>query len=130
MIAGEALGVNAIIERRTPITYVHFTLQPKSEIEQYIPAEYNAFAYVVNGQGLFGSNRKTAARGQVIIFSAGDKVSIKNESDDLPLDVLLIAGVPLNEPVARYGPFVMNEPHEIDQAIEDYRSGRMSKINF
>lgn len=130
VIAGEALGVNAIIETRTPITYVHFTLQPKSEIEQYIPAEYNAFAYVVNGQGLFGSNRKTAARGQVIIFSAGDKVSIKNESDDLPLDVLLIAGVPLNEPVARYGPFVMNEPHEIDQAIEDYRSGRMSKINF
>ncbi len=130
VIAGEALGVNAIIETRTPITYVHFTLQPKSEIEQYIPAEYNAFAYVVNGQGLFGSNRKTAARGQAVIFSAGDKVSIKNESDDLPLDILLIAGVPLNEPVARYGPFVMNEPHEIDQAIEDYRSGRMSKINF
>ncbi len=46
----------------------------------------------MNGQGLFGSNRKTAARGHVIIFSAGDKVSIKNESDDLPLDVLLIAG--------------------------------------
>jgi quercetin 2,3-dioxygenase len=130
VIAGEALGVNAIIETRTPITYVHFTLQPKSEIEQYIPAEYNAFAYVVNGQGLFGSNRKTAARGQAVIFSAGNKVSIKNESDDLPLDVLLIAGVPLNEPVARYGPFVMNEPHEIEQAIEDYRSGRMSKINF
>jgi quercetin 2,3-dioxygenase len=130
VIAGEALGVNAVIETRTPITYVHFTLQPKSEIEQYVPAEYNAFAYVVNGQGLFGSKRKTAARAQVIIFSAGDKVSIKNESDDLPLDVLLVAGVPLNEPVARYGPFVMNEPHEIDQAIEDYRSGRMSKINF
>lgn len=53
-----------------------------------------------------------------------------NESDDSPMDVLLIAGVPINEPVVRYRPFVMNEPHEIEQAIEDYKSGRMGKINF
>jgi redox-sensitive bicupin YhaK (pirin superfamily) len=111
--------------------YVHFTLQPKSEIEQQVPAEYNAFVYVVNGKGLFGSNRNTAtaARGQVVVFSnTGDSVSIRNESDDSPLDVLLIAGVPLNEPIARYGPFVMNEPYEIEQAIEDYRNGRMGRI--
>lgn len=50
MIAGKALNVNAVIKRRTPIMYVHFTLQPKSEIEQHVPSEYNAFAYVVNGQ--------------------------------------------------------------------------------
>ncbi len=132
VIAGEALGVRALIETRTPIMYVHFTLQPKSEIEQQVPAEYNAFAYVVNGQGLFGSNRNSGARGQVVIFSnaGGDTVSIKNKSDDSPLDVLLIAGIPLNEPVARYGPFVMNESHEIEQAIEDYSSGRMGKISY
>ena len=133
VIAGEALGVNAVIETRTPIMYVHFTLQPKSEIEQQVPVEYNAFVYVVNGQGLFGSNRNTAAaaRGQVVVFSnTGDSVSIRNESDDSPLDVLLIAGVPLNEPIARYGPFVMNKPHEIEQAIEDYRNGRMGQIKY
>ena len=132
VIAGEAMGVNAVIETRTPIMYVHFTLQPKSEIEQRIPIEYNAFAYVVGGQGLFGSdNRNAAAKGQVVIFSnaGGDTVSLKNESHDSPLDVLLIAGLPLNEPLARYGPFVMNERHEIDQAIEDYRTGRMGQIN-
>ena len=132
VIAGEAMGVNAVIETRTPILYVHFTLQPKSEIEQRIPVEYNAFAYVVSGQGLFGSDSgNAAAKGQVVIFSnaGGDTVSLKNESDDSPLDVLLIAGFPLNEPVARYGPFVMNERHEIDQAIEDYRTGRMGQIN-
>ena len=131
VIAGEAMGVHAVIETRTPIMYVHFTLQPKSEIEQRIPIEYNAFAYVVNGQGLFGSdNGNAAAKGQVVIFSnaGGDTVSLKNESHDSPLDVLLIAGFPLNEPVARYGPFVMNERHEIDQAIEDYRTGRMGQI--
>jgi redox-sensitive bicupin YhaK (pirin superfamily) len=130
VIAGEAMGVNAVIETRTPIMYVHFTLQPKSEIEQRIPGEYNAFAYVVNGQGLFGSNRNNAARGHIVIFSTGDTISIKNESYESPLDVLLIAGVPLNEQVSRYGPFVMNERHEIEQAIEDYRTGRMGKINF
>ncbi|HZB81035.1 MAG TPA: pirin family protein [Nitrososphaera sp.] len=133
VIAGEAMGVNAVIETRTPIMYVHFTLQPKSEIEQRIPVEYNAFAYVVGGQGLFGSdNRNAAAKGQAVIFSnagGGDTVSLKNESHDSPLEVLLIAGLPLNEPVARYGPFVMNERHEIDQAIEDYRTGRMGQIN-
>ena len=133
VIAGEAMGVNAVIETRTPIMYVHFSLQPKSEIEQRIPGEYNAFAYVVNGQGFFGSdNRNTAAKGQVVIFSnagGGDTVSLKNESQDSPLDVLLIAGLPLNEPVARYGPFVMNERQEIDQALKDYRTGRMGQIN-
>jgi redox-sensitive bicupin YhaK (pirin superfamily) len=132
VLAGDALGVNAVIRTRTPIVYVHFTLRPKSEIAQQIASEYNAFAYVVNGQGIFGNDKNTVARGQqVVIFSnTGETISIRNESDDLPLDVLLIAGVPLNEPVARYGPFVMNELQEIQQAIEDYRSGRMGKINL
>lgn len=117
VIAGEALGVRAVIETRILIMYDHFTLQPKSELEQQVPVEYNAFAYVVNGQGLFGSNRNSGATGQVVIFSnaGGNTVSIENKSADSPLDVLLIAGIPLNEPVARYGPFVMNEPHEIEQ---------------
>lgn len=66
----------------------------------------------------------------MVIFSTGGTISIKNESDDSPMDVLLVAGVSLNEPVVRYGPFVMNEPHEIEQAIEDYKSDRMGKINF
>lgn len=130
VIAGEALGVRAAIETRTPIMYIHFILQPKGEIEQPVPSEYNAFAYVVDGQGLFGYDKKAAIKGHMAIFSTGDTISIRNESDNSPLDVLLIAGIPLNEPVARYGPFVMNEPHEIDQAIEDYRSGKMGQINF
>lgn len=130
VIAGEVRNVNAVIKTRTPIMYVHFTLQPKSEIEQHVPSEYNAFAYVVNGQGLFGSNKNSATRGQMVIFSTGGTILIMNESDDSPMNVLLTAGVPINEPVVRYGPFVMNEPHEIEQAIEDYKSGRMGKINF
>jgi quercetin 2,3-dioxygenase len=66
----------------------------------------------------------------MLIFSTGETISIKSESDDSPMDVLLVAVVPLNEPVVRYGPFVMNEPHEIEQALEDYKISRMGKINF
>lgn len=132
VIAGEALGKQAVIETRTPIMYLHFTLEPGAEMAQPVPQDYNAFAYIVGGKGLFGVDEKPAQREQVVLFANdGDKVSIKSPSDAAsPLDVLLIAGVPLKEPVARYGPFVMNTKDEIYQAIEDYRSGRMGKIDF
>jgi redox-sensitive bicupin YhaK (pirin superfamily) len=128
VIAGESMGARAVIDTRTPIMYLHFTLKPGAEVAQPVPQDYNAFAYVVGGKGSFGG--KAAQRGQAVLFeNDGSEVSIK-ASDDTPLDVLLIAGVPLGEPVSRYGPFVMNTEQEIYQAIEDYRSGRMGKIDF
>jgi redox-sensitive bicupin YhaK (pirin superfamily) len=67
----------------------------------------------------------------VVFAKDGDKVSIRNPMNaDSPIDVLLIAGMPLNEPVAHYGPFVMNTQQEIYNAIDDYRNGRMGSINF
>ena len=61
----------------------------------------------------------------------GDEVTVQNPAGaDAPLELLLIAGVPLDEPVARYGPFVMNTEAEVYQAVEDFRSGRMGAINF
>jgi len=97
-----------------------------------VPAEYNAFAYVVDGAGLFGHEGERGTDGQLIMFAPdGGAVSIENPADaGVALEVLLIAGVPLGEPVARYGPFVMNTEEEIYQAIEDFRSGRMGAINF
>lgn len=132
IIAGEALGARAVIETRTPIMYLHFTLRPGGKVVQPVPQEYNAFAYVIGGGGLFGVDAETAKRGQMVMFAQdGDGVSITSPDDaQAELNVLLIAGLPLNEPVARYGPFVMNSPSEIRQAIEDYRSGRMGAISF
>jgi len=77
-------------------------------------------------------DQQLAKRGQIVLFAKdADKVSIRNPMNaDSALDILLIAGLPLNEPVAHYGPFVMNTQEEIYQAIEDYRNGRMGSIDF
>jgi redox-sensitive bicupin YhaK (pirin superfamily) len=130
IIAGEALGNRAVIDTRTPIMYLHFMLQPNSEIVQHVPKDYNAFAYVINGMGYFGKNEQYAQRGQMVIFARdGEEVSIRAHADaKSPLDMLLLAGVPLNESIAQYGPFVMNTSEEIYQAIEDYSRGKMGRI--
>jgi hypothetical protein len=131
VIAGEAMGEKAVIETRTPIIYLHYRLEPGGVATQRVPPDYNAFAYVVDGAGLFGAEGERAGDGQMVMFAPdGDEVRIENPADaKAALEVLLIAGVPLNEPIARYGPFVMNTEAEIHQAFEDYRRGRMGAIN-
>ena len=130
VIAGAAMGERAVIETRTPIIYLHYRIEPGGATTQHVPGAYNAFAYVVQGEGLFGAEGERAGDGQMVLFAKdGDEVRIENPPDaKATLEVLLIAGVPLNEPVARYGPFVMNTEGEIRQAIEDYRQGRMGAI--
>ena len=131
VIAGEALGAKAVIQTRTPIIYIHFTLQPGAAMIQPVPKEYNAFVYVLEGAGLFGTEPSPGDDGQMVLFSQdGEDVVISNPADaQRSLDLLLIAGVPLNEPVVRYGPFVMNTEAEITQAINDYQEGRMGQID-
>jgi quercetin 2,3-dioxygenase len=133
VIAGKALGANAVIDTKTPIFYLHFTLKPGSKILQSVPSNYNAFAYVLNGKGIFGNDGQVATRRQIVVFrNDSDQVLIREGNADgkSNLEALLIGGVPLNEPVARYGPFVMNTQSEIYQAMEDYRRGRMGLINI
>lgn len=131
VIAGESMGEKTVIETRTPIMYLHFTLQPNAQVVQTIPQNYNAFAYVINGKGLFGDKQISAHKEQIVLFEQnGNDIIIKASNDISSLDVLLIAGVPLGEPVARYGPFVMNTEDEIKQAILDYNTGKMGKIDF
>ena len=131
VIAGEAMSKKAVIETRTPIIYLHYKLEPGGVARQQVPHDYNAFAYVIDGVGLFGAEGERGADGQMVMFAPdGDEVIIENPADaGATLEVLLIAGVPLNEPIARYGPFVMNTEEEIHQAFEDYRLGRMGAIN-
>jgi len=132
VIAGDSMGEHAIIDTKIPIMYLHFTIQSGGKIVQTVPQNYNAFAYVVSGKGLFGPEQKTAKKEQAVFFEKdGDKIIIAAPPDAIsPIDVILLAGVPLNEPVKRYGPFVMNTEEELSQAIEDYNSGKMGKIDF
>jgi redox-sensitive bicupin YhaK (pirin superfamily) len=131
IIAGEALGHQAVIETHTPIMYLHYEVKPGGVVNQHVPSDYNAFAYIVDGEGHFGDEREQGVDAQMVMFAPdGNRVRIENSSSShKTLDVLLIAGVPLHEPIARYGPFVMNTNAEIHQAFEDYRLGRMGVIS-
>ncbi|HKD11131.1 MAG TPA: pirin family protein [Thermoanaerobaculia bacterium] len=124
VIAGEALGRKAVIATRTPIFYLHFTLAPGASLIQPAPADHNTFAWVVRGDGLFGSEGRKAGEGDMVLFASDGDAAAVSASDRLPLDVLVIGGVPLREPIARYGPFVMNTKAEIVQAVEDFQNGR------
>ena len=88
---------------------------------------HTAFAYVFEGQGLFGSNgaEKAITHLRLVEFSDGDYVTV--EATDQHVRFLLVSGKPLNEPIARYGPFVMNTQQEIQQALEDLRNGTFVK---
>jgi len=130
VIAGTALGKSAVIETRTPIYFLHYTLQPGGETVQDIPAGHNALVYLISGEARLGAEHKPVREGQMAMLGDGDQIrlAVANEAG-APADLLLLAGVPLNEPVARYGPFVMNTREEIEQAFRDYQSGRMGRID-
>ncbi|WP_323123422.1 pirin family protein [Burkholderia alba] len=127
VVAGEAFGVKAAVETRTPILYQHFTLEPGAVVEQPVPAGFRVFAYPIEGQGLYGAGRQAIDARHMVIY-ADDGETVTFAAGDTPLDLLLIGGMPLNEPIVRYGPFVMNTEDEIRQAVVDYQSGRMGHI--
>uniref|UniRef100_A0ACD5WG43 Uncharacterized protein n=1 Tax=Avena sativa TaxID=4498 RepID=A0ACD5WG43_AVESA len=125
IIAGEAFGVRSPVYTRTPTMYMDFTMQPGSQLHQPIPAGWNAFVYIIEGEGSFGRKNVTPATAHhcLVLGADGDGLSVWNKSG-APLRFALAAGQPLNEPVVQQGPFVMNTRAEIQQAIEDYYYGR------
>jgi len=129
VIAGESMGTKAVIDTKIPIIYLHFSLQSNATFTQTIPQNYNAFAYVIKGNALFGSEKTLAKKNQAVFFTQkGERIVLSTNTDSA--EVLLIAGMPINEPVKRYGPFVMNTDGELQQAIKDYQNGKMGKIDF
>jgi redox-sensitive bicupin YhaK (pirin superfamily) len=126
VIAGESLGTSGVIDTRIPILYVHLTLDPGAGFTQEIPRTENAFAFVIEGEGDFEGTHAGASQ-VVLLDRGGDAVRIANRAST-PLSLLLVAGEPIGEPVARYGPFVMNSKEELLQAVDDFREGRMGTL--
>jgi len=125
IIAGEALSAKAVIDTRTPIVYLDLELEPGASHVQPVPEDFNAFAYVVEGKGLFGAEAEAAESHELVMYARDGADVHVAAAPGSPLRVLLIAGRPIGEPVARMGPFVMNTRAELIQAYEDFQSGRL-----
>lgn len=129
VIAGEALGVKAVIDTRTPIVYQDWTLQPGAAVDQPLPEDHQALVYVFEGRALVGTAAGSLSDGQAGLLGPGTGVKLAVPADAAgPARLLLLAGQPLREPVARYGPFVMNTEAEIMQAMRDFQSGQLGEI--
>jgi len=126
VIAGEALGARAVIDTHTPIVYQDWSIDPGADVTVPLPRDHAALAYVFEGAVRMGEGDRLVEDGRLALFAAGDAVRFRGGAT--PGRLLLLAGVPLREPVARYGPFVMNTEAEIVAAARDFQSGRMGEI--
>src|SRR5262245_26339806 len=128
VIAGEALGATAGIETRTPIAYHDWTLAPGASVRVPLRPDFDGFVAVFAGAVHVGDDGTLVRDGQLAVLGPGGAVQLAVDADaGQPARALLVAGVPLHEPVARWGPFVMNTAEEIETAIRDYRTGRLGK---
>ncbi|HEY5011811.1 MAG TPA: pirin family protein [Acidimicrobiia bacterium] len=135
VIAGTALGVVGPANTHVPILYVHARIDEGATLDLEVPSDEHAFAYVLSGSGEFGRDARVAGRAQLVRFGPGAPGAAGGAADGVRirggvggLEVVVLAGRPLREPVVRYGPFVMNTKAEIVTAFDDYRSGRMGQI--
>jgi hypothetical protein len=122
VIAGVFKGIKAVIETNTPILYLHASLEPGVELKHPVSIDNNIMAYLISGKGEFGENEdvNTAVEGQLVLFAHdGDSISLRSTVDS-SLELLILGGTPINEPMVRYGPFVMNTKEEIFQAFHDF----------
>jgi hypothetical protein len=132
VIAGEVAGQQGPGITHTPITLLHATLAPGAELRLPWRRDFNALVYVLAGVGSAGGERRPVRMGQLAVYGPGDVVTVRaavgQERRSPQLDVLVLGGQPIREPIAAYGPFVMNTRQELIQAFEDYQAGRLGTI--
>lgn len=128
VITGSVLGTKAVIETKTPIQYYDVRMQPGDFLDIPLPASHNTWLYVHRGEGQFGPNGTVGKESDMLIFDKkGDGVRLSNpETNEAECGVIFFSGEPIGEPIAQYGPFVMNTREELMQAFADYQSGRLA----
>ncbi len=132
LIAGELGGHAGPGSTHSPMAMVHATLSAGAKVDLPWRKEFNALVYVLGGNGTVGTDARPVRTGQLAVFGDGDAVTIAadtaQDSRTPELDVLILGGRPIGEPVYAYGPFVMNTREEVAQAFEDYQAGRLGTI--
>jgi hypothetical protein len=132
LIAGDLAGYRGPGITHTPITLLHATVAPGAQVRLPWRRDFNALAYVLAGSGTVGAERRPVHTGQLTVFGPGDVITFAaDQRQDGPgrdFDVLLLGGQPIREPIAAYGPFVMNTRDELITAFEDYQAGRLGSI--
>jgi quercetin 2,3-dioxygenase len=132
VIAGDLAGVAGPGSTHTPISLMHASITPGSQLEVPWNPAFNALAYILAGSGDAGPGRHPVSTGHLVSFGPGQWVSIRSDqhqgSKSENLEVLLLGGEPIGEHVEHYGPFVMNTREEIGQAVEDFEAGRLGRI--
>ena len=132
VIAGELGGHIGPGSTSSPMTMVHATLSPGARVTLPWRPDYNALVYVLAGQGTVGPDARPIGTGQLAVFGPGDAVTVaaspSQESRSPNVDLIILGGKPIREPVAWMGPFVMNTRDEVMQAVADYQAGRLGSI--
>jgi redox-sensitive bicupin YhaK (pirin superfamily) len=132
VIAGEVGGYAGPGVTHTPIAMMHATVSPGAELVLPWQPDFNALVYVLSGRGSVGDGRQPLMSGQLAVLGAGDAIKLRadetQESRSPNLELAVLGGRPINEPVVWYGPFVMNTDDEIRQAMADFQAGRMGRI--
>jgi redox-sensitive bicupin YhaK (pirin superfamily) len=132
VIAGEVDGHRGPGVTYSPISVVHATIQPGAEVDIPWRADFNALVYVLSGSGYVAGERRPIGTGQLAVLGRGDAIRVganrQQDSRTPALDVYIMGGLPIGEPVAWYGPFVMNTHEELARAFDDYRAGRLGTI--
>jgi len=132
LIAGDVAGHRGPGSTRTPMAMLHATVEPGAQVRLPWQRDFNALVYVLAGRGTVGAARRPIEMGQLALLGAGDTIEFaalgRQESRAPKLDVLVLGGRPIGEPVAWYGPFVMNTRAELQQAFDDFNAGRLGTI--
>jgi quercetin 2,3-dioxygenase len=134
LIAGSLPGVEVAGpgSTYTPITLAHATLQPGAALTLPWQPDFNALVYVLAGAGTVGAERRPLRAGQLAVLGAGETITVRadgaQETRSPELDVLVLGGRPIRQPVAWYGPFVMNDESELRQAFADFQAGRLGTV--
>src|SRR6266581_3966107 len=132
VIAGELAGHKGPGITHTPITVVHATVSPGAQVRLPWRPDFNALGYVLAGNGTVGAERRPVRTGQLAVFGPGGSITFgaaeRQQGPGKDFDLLLLGGEPIREPVAAYGPFVMNTRDELVKAFEDYQAGRLGSI--